>query len=98
MSKTAIEPRPLPDPPAHLSEKSAAIWRELTPHRCDSVERRVLLECALSDLDRADELRAQIQAEGATIVNRRSKLPRPHPGLKVEAELRRRFLAAWRTL
>src|SRR3954452_20276357 len=90
--------RPIPEPPGHLSERSQALWRELVRYRCDSAERRILLECALSDLDRADALREQIAHEGVTVTSARSKLSRLNPGLRVENELRRRFLAAWRTL
>ena len=90
--------RPLPEPPLHLTERSQALWRELVRYRCDSAERQVLLECALTDLDRADRLREAIDREGVTITSARSKLPRAHPALKVESEMRRRFLAAWRAL
>ena len=90
--------QPFPEPPGHLSERSQALWRELVRRRCNSVERQTLLECALSDLDRADVLRAQIAREGAMVTSARSKLPRAHPALKIEAEMRRRFLAAWRAL
>src|SRR3954447_758229 len=90
--------RPIPKPPGHLSQRSQALWNELVRYRCNSVERRILLECALSDLDRADALREQIVHEGVTVTSARSKLPRLHPALRVENELRRRFLAAWRTL
>ena len=89
---------PLPEPPGHLSERSQALWRELVRHRCNSAERRLLLECALADLDRADALREQIAREGATVTSARSKLVRAHPALKIESEMRRRFLAAWRAL
>src|SRR4051794_29484663 len=90
--------RPNPEPPEHLSERSRALWCELVRHRCNSVERQLLLECALTDLDRADALRMQIAREGAMVTSARSKLPRAHPALKIEAEMRRRFLAAWRAL
>jgi phage terminase small subunit len=90
--------RPIPEPPEHLTERSQALWRELVKRRCDSAERQLLLECALTDLDRADALRQRIEREGAMVTSARSKLPRAHPALKIEAEMRRRFLAAWRAL
>src|SRR3954454_12608970 len=97
--KTGIESMDLnPAAPLHLTPRSAAIWRALVPQRCATLERRVLLESALSDLDRADDLRVQIAREGATMTSARSKLPRAHPALKIETELRRRFLAVWRML
>lgn len=88
----------IPPTPAHLSERSAAIWCELAVDRCNSTERRLLLEQALSDLDRADTLREQVQREGATVTSARSKLARAHPALKIEAEFRRRFLRTWSML
>ena len=81
--------------PVHLSPRSAALWQELVAYRCKSTERRVLLQLALEDLDRADALREQIAHEGAIQVSERSKLARIHAGLKVEAEVRRRFLRTW---
>ena len=84
--------------PKHLSKRAKAIWRELVEERCDSVERQVLLQSALEDLDRVDALREQIAREGAMQTSERSGLSRAHPALKIEAEARRRFLAAWRTL
>ena len=75
--------RPAPEPPGHLSERSQALWRELVRYRCDSAERRLLLECALTDLDRADRLREAIDREGVTITSARSKLPRAHPALRL---------------
>lgn len=93
--KTGNRTAPQPPAPSHLSERSAAIWAELAAHRCASTERRLLLEQALSDLDRADALRAVIEREGATVTNARSKLARAHPALKIEGEFRRRFLKTW---
>src|SRR3954463_4776945 len=90
--------RSVPEAPGHLSERSRGIWNELVRDRCDSLERQVLLEHALADLDRADVLKLQIAVEGITQTSTRSGLTRIHPALKVETELRRRFLAAWRTL
>jgi phage terminase small subunit len=89
---------PIPEPPGHLSERSQALWRELVRRRCNSAERQLLLECALTDLDRADALREQVAHEGVVVTSARSKLVRAHPALKIEAEMRRRFLAAWRAL
>ena len=90
--------RPAPEPPWHLSERSQALWRELVRYRCDSAERRLLLECALTDLDRANVLRERIEREGVVVVSARSKLARAHPAFRIENEMRRRFLTAWRAL
>jgi phage terminase small subunit len=89
--------RPAPEPPGHLSDRSQALWRALVEHRCDSVERQVLLRLALEDLDRADALREQIEREGAIQTSDRSKLARAHAALKVEAETRR-LLRTWALL
>ena len=81
--------------PSHLSPRSAALWQEVVADRCDSLERQVLLQLALEDMDPADKLRAQIEAEGLTQTSARNKLVRAHPALKIETEARRRFLRAW---
>lgn len=86
-------------PPDYLSDRGKAIWRELVPSRCDSIERQVALAEALVDLDRADAMRRIIDAEGGPLEkSRRSGLSRVHPAVRLEAEARRRFLAAWRAL
>jgi len=87
-----------PEPPEHFSDRAKALWIELVRHRCDSVERQVLLRYALEDLDRADRLREQITRDGETVVSKRSGLARLNPALKVEAEARRRFFSAWKAL
>src|ERR1051325_97267 len=89
---------PSPPAPAHLSPRSAALWQELVMYRCNSTERRVLLQLALEDLDLADKLREQIAREGPIQTSNRSRLARPHAALRVEAEARRRFLRTWKML
>ena len=84
--------------PEHLSPRARQLWAELVPSRADTAERQVLLCTALEDLDRIDEMRELLKREGVLIVSARSRLPHTHPALKLEAEARRRFLAAWRAL
>ncbi len=57
----------------------------------------VLLEVALQALDRLEEARALIAAEGLTS-GKPGGLVRLHPALKVEKEARAGFLMAWRAL
>jgi phage terminase small subunit len=87
-----------PEPPAHLSDRSKALWSELMRHRCNSVERQVLLRTALEDLDRIDALRELLAAEGLLSVSKRSGLQRAHPAIALEGAARRRFIGAWRLL
>ena len=87
-----------PEPPAHLSQRAQNIWRDLVKTRADSTERQVLLRSALEDLDRIDELRELLAREGLMSKSERSGLTHVHAAVRLEAEARRRFLAAWRAL
>jgi hypothetical protein len=86
-----------PHPPSHLTARSQQLWAELVVGQVTTPERRTLLQAALEDLDRVDEIRALLATEGLLMPSKRG-LPRPHPALKLEAEARRRFISAWRAL
>lgn len=86
------------EPPAHLSEMSKEIWREIAPTRARSRGRRVLLTAALEALDRANEARDIVAAEGMVAKEEGSKMAHVHPALRIEKDARAQFLAAWRDL
>ena len=90
--------RPNTDPPAHLSARSAALWREIVPRRATSPERLELLTVALEARDRADEAREVIGREGMTTTTETTKTVHLHPLLRVEKDAWATFLRAWSTL
>jgi phage terminase small subunit len=91
-------PPPYPDPPAHLSERSATLWRTIGPDRAVPIERRTLFEQALAALDRSDAAREAIGREGMTSVTASSGTVHIHPLCRVEREARAQFASIWCSL
>ncbi len=85
-------------PPAHLSERSKQLWRDLVPRQAEKTERLTLLRVALELLDRADRARETVALEGLTTTTRRSGAVHVHPLVKVEREARQQFIKAWLAL
>lgn len=83
--------------PDHLSERSQTLWRELQPEHARSVGRQTLLRLALESLDRIDEIKGIIAAEGYC-PSSDGKMPHLHPLLAVEKEARRTFLEVFAQL
>lgn len=85
-----------PQIPAGLSAKAQQLWLATVPSRARSAERQVMIEQALIELDRADLLRAKLDATGGLIVtSKRSKLVRPNPILALEQRSRATFTRLW---
>ncbi|MCH8083368.1 MAG: hypothetical protein IH885_03950 [Myxococcales bacterium] len=95
MARKANEDHENLDAPPHLSERSKALWRAVVPSRAKSAERKALVVAALTALDRADECRARVQAEGMTSVTKSTGAIHCHPLMKVEREQRSLFLKIW---
>lgn len=75
--------------PLGLSSEALAIYRQtLADYDLEPWHVRILLE-ALRSLDRAEQARRQLDAEGLTIDGRFG--PRPHPLLTVERDARSGF-------
>ena len=89
--------KPLPEPPAGLSEKSQVLWRAVVD-QAGSPGRRALLQESLMALDRANECREKVNADGMTTVTERSGAIHTHPLLAMEERFRRQFAAAWTAL
>lgn len=86
------------EPPKHLSEESAALWRELVPKRARSSGRLVLLQAALEARDRAEQARQAIAASSMTTTTKSTGAVHVHPLVKVERESRQQFARIWSDL
>lgn len=92
------KPIVIPDPPAHLSERSQALWRAIVPRRAKSPERIALVQVALEALDRADQAAAAVTAQGLTTTTKRTGMTHLNPIAKLELESRRQFATIWHNL
>jgi phage terminase small subunit len=97
MKQKRPEAVPYPEPPAHLSERSADLWRTLGPLRIDTIGRRLLFEQALRALDSAEAARAAIECDGRTFKTK-SGVVHSNPEVKLEIEARRQFASIWGAL
>ena len=88
---------PIPNFPAPdgLSARSHALWYAVVPSRAMSAGRHALIEEALRALDRADEMRAVVDAEGPVSVNETTGMTHVHPCVKIERESRQAFSRLW---
>jgi phage terminase small subunit len=82
-------------PPAHLSERSQALWRELEGKAANTPGRRALFQSALESLDRADQARAVIGIEGLTSKTESTGAIHVHPCARIEREARAQFTKIW---
>ncbi len=77
--------------PAHLSERSKRLWAELAG-KIETAGRLALFQSALEALDRADEARAIVQAEGLILRTLGTGTAHIHPAAKLELEARDQFV------
>lgn len=97
---------PAPEPPAHLSPRARELWRHVVmreDHRGAAVAaspaRLALIQAGLEALDRAEQARLQLAAEGLTVAPADGKgMPHPHPLVRVERDSRAQFMSAWSAL
>lgn len=83
------------DPPEHLSDASKALWLDLVPRRARSAGRRVMLEQALTALDRANQASEQLAAGSLTTTTIKTGAVHVNPLVKVEREGRQLFARLW---
>ena len=81
--------------PDGLSDRATALWHAVVPARAVSAGRRALVEEALRALDRADEARALVDAEGLCTTTATTKAVHVHPAAKIEREARQMFAKIW---
>lgn len=89
---------PPPGPPAHLSEGSQALWREIVPRRAASIERLELLRVALECRDRLEQIKTLLATEGLTKTTPATGAVHINPLLKMESETRRQLANLWTRL
>jgi hypothetical protein len=87
----------IPKPPAGLSRRSRALWRDTVDEFELSASELFVLENGLRCLDRADEAAAVVNREGVTVLDRYGS-PKAHPAVDVEVRCRAAFNAAMRQL
>ncbi|MBN2295448.1 MAG: hypothetical protein JXM70_23660 [Pirellulales bacterium] len=85
-------------PPSHLSENSKKIWQTVVPATGRSLSRLALVQSGLESLDRANQARALIDAEGIIVNPEGGKMLHLHPAIRLEKESRAAFERAWKTL
>ncbi len=81
--------------PTTLSDRSLRIWRDLIPRRAKSPERRTMIQVALECLDRADQAREKIDADGLVFKTESTGTVHVHPLLKTEKDSRALFAKIW---
>jgi phage terminase small subunit len=86
------------EPPSHLSERAAVLWRDVVPRRAKSPGRLAVIRAALEALDRADKARIAVDTEGMTTVTKTTGAVHIHPLLKIEREARHQFTTLWSSL
>jgi hypothetical protein len=87
MSIVQASPSSMTDPPANLGPTGINLWRSImTDYDISDAGGLALLEQAAFACDRAERLRAEIDADGEII--RTPTGPREHPGLKGELAAR----------
>lgn len=88
----------IPKPPAHLSARSKALWKDLVPRRARSAGRKALLQTALEALDRAEQARKAIAKTGLTTTTKTTGAVHINPLIKIERESRQQFARIWSDL
>jgi len=86
-----------PKPPAHLSRRAKAIWRDLVAEYTFAAHELTLLRAACETVDRLEEARALIARDGLVVAGYRGQ-PRPNPMLAVERDCRIALARLWREL
>ena len=88
LSVVASMPLPSPsDPPGNLGQAGADLWqRVMRAYAIDDEGGKQLLFEACAACDRAHELKAAIDRDGAVVMSRTG--PKTHPAIKLELEAR----------
>ncbi|QEH37929.1 hypothetical protein OJF2_65240 [Aquisphaera giovannonii] len=88
-----------PEPPGHLSEGSAALWRSIVRdyNFGQYPEALAILLEAMNARDRAEQARLIIAAEGITVCDGRNSI-KGHPCVAIAKEAQNVFISAMKAL
>lgn len=86
-----------PEPPAHLSERAADLWRNVVGSRAKSEGRIAMVREALEALTRADQARESIARDGLVIETGKD-MKRINPAVRVEKDSTALFARIWSQL
>ena len=87
----------IPKAPAYLSDTMKAFWKQVTGGWVLDAHHVVVLEIACRSLDRASEAAAAVAIEGAFFSDRHGNR-KAHPGIAIELQSRKMFVACLREL
>ena len=89
---------PPPKAPRHLSADSRRLWDSITTEWVLSGDALPILRATLEQRDLYDRMRRQVWKEGATIVNPKSGLVKPHPAVRIMHDSLTQFRLGFRAL
>jgi P27 family predicted phage terminase small subunit len=83
--------------PAHLSESSKALWREILAEEASS-GRKALVLAGLEARDRAEQARVLLEQQGLISTTEETGAMHVNPLVKIESDNRRIFAQIWAKL
>lgn len=86
-----------PKAPAHLRDVSKQFWRVVVKQYELEAHHVRLLQIACESWDRALEAREAVSASGPYFTDRNANI-KPHPGIAVEQQSRKQFIASLREI
>lgn len=85
------------EPPAHLSERVADLWRNVVGSRAKSEGEIAMVQEALEALTRADQARESIARDGL-VIDTGTDMKRLNPAVRVEKDSTALFARMWSQL
>ena len=85
-------------PPKGLGYEARALWRAITSTWIIDEQAAAVLGEACRALDRVNEARKILKAEGLVVTTPATGARHEHPAVKIETAARAQFLGAWKLL
>ena len=95
--QSARRSRGIPKPPAHLGDASKTFWRIVVRQYELEAHHLRLLQIGCESWDRAREARETVTGSKPYFTDPRGNI-KPHPGIAVEQQARKQFIAALREI